>query len=65
MLIDCVMFIDLVKGLQNPASPSQQSIASSQNISGAISLCAGIMPQLHQILQHGQRQQVKALYLQH
>uniref|UniRef100_A0A7I4C9B2 Protein kinase domain-containing protein n=1 Tax=Physcomitrium patens TaxID=3218 RepID=A0A7I4C9B2_PHYPA len=52
-----------VPGLQNPASPSQQSIASSQNISGAISLCAGIMPQLHQILQHGQRQQEGILNL--
>jgi hypothetical protein len=44
------------------ASLNQQSTALNQNTNGAVSLCGGIISQLHQILQHRQRQQVNCIF---
>ncbi|KAG0565283.1 hypothetical protein KC19_8G178800 [Ceratodon purpureus] len=49
--------------LQYSASMNQQSTAANQNTNGAVSLSGGIISHLHQILQHGQRQQESILNL--
>ena len=57
-----VMLIERAKGLQHSGSMNQQLTASNQNTNGAIPLSGGVVAQLHQILQHGQRQQVNCIF---